>query len=80
MEIKTSKGKQNFPDNQFHNTVRLFYVLANFSFTTSETIGDFYLETCYIGISSQVAKGLETEDLRKIGKIKKLSKLHRMIA
>ena len=29
--------------NQHHNILRLFDVLPNFSFTTSETIGDYYL-------------------------------------
>ena len=29
--------------NQLHNIFRLFNVLENFPFTTSETIGDYYL-------------------------------------
>ena len=29
--------------SQFHNILRIFDVLPNFSFTTSETIGDYYL-------------------------------------
>ena len=29
--------------NQFHNILRLFDVLPSFSFTTSETMGDYYL-------------------------------------
>ena len=29
--------------NQFHNILRLFDVLPNFPFTTSETMGDWYL-------------------------------------
>ena len=28
--------------NQFHNILRLFDVLPNFPFTTSETMGDYY--------------------------------------
>ena len=31
------------PYNQFHNILRLFDVLPKFSFTTSETIRDYYL-------------------------------------
>ena len=31
--------------NQFHNILRLFDVLPNFLFTTSETMGHHYLET-----------------------------------
>ena len=29
--------------NYFHNILRLFDVLPNFPFTTSETMGDYYL-------------------------------------
>ena len=29
--------------DQFHNILRLFDVLLNFPFTTSETMGDYYL-------------------------------------
>ena len=31
--------------NHFHNTLKLFDVLANFPFPTSETMSDYYLET-----------------------------------
>ena len=33
----------NLNYNQFHNILRLFDVLPNFPFTTSETIRDYYL-------------------------------------
>ena len=36
--------------------------------------------TCYIQVASQVAKQLQTWDLRKLGNVKKVSNLHRMIA
>ena len=35
--------EKNLIYNQFHNILRLFDVLPNFPFTTSETIGDYYL-------------------------------------
>ena len=41
--MKAQKTKENFADNQFHNSLRLFDVLPNFSFATSETIGEYYL-------------------------------------
>ena len=66
--------------NQFHNILRLLDVLPNFLFTTSETMGHYYLETQYVRVASQVAERLKTEDLRKLGNIRKLSKLHGMIA
>ena len=37
------KSKRNFADNHFHNILRLFDVLTNFIFTTTETIRDYYL-------------------------------------
>ena len=33
----------NTPHNPFHNILRLLDVLPNFPFTTSETMGDYYL-------------------------------------
>ena len=44
--------------NQFHNILRLFDVLPNFSFTTSATMGDYYLETWYIPVASRVVERL----------------------
>ena len=41
--MKTQKAKENFADNQSHNILRLFDVLLNFRFTTSEMMGDYYL-------------------------------------
>ena len=43
-------------NNSFHNIVRLFDVLSNVPFTTSETMRDYYLQTWYIPVSSRVAK------------------------
>ena len=40
---------------------------------------DYYLETWYIRVASRVANQPKTDDLRKLGNIKKVSKLHRMI-
>ena len=36
--IKTQKAKEKFTYNHFHNTLKLFDVLVNFLFPTSETI------------------------------------------
>ena len=36
--IKTRKAKEKFTYNYFHNILKLFDVLVNFLFTTSETI------------------------------------------
>ena len=45
--------------NRFH-ILRLFDVLPNFPFTTSEAIREYYLYTWYILIASQVGKLLKT--------------------
>ena len=66
--------------NHVHNILRLFDVLPNALFSLSETIRDYYLQTWYIRVASRVAEPLKTSDLRKLGKIRKLSKPHRMIA
>ena len=66
--------------NHFYNILRLFDVLPNFLFTTSETMRDYYLQTWHIQVASRVAKQLQTEDLRKLGNIREVTKSHRMIA
>ena len=47
-------------NTRFHNILRLFDVLSNPHFTTSETIGDYYLCTWYIRIASRVAERRKT--------------------
>ena len=46
--------------NQFHNILRLFNVLTNVPLTTSETMGDYYLQTWYIRVASRVVERLKT--------------------
>ena len=78
-------------DKYFHNVLRLFDVLPNFPFTTSETMGDYYLQTWYIPVASRVAERpysplsgphsphKKKKNLRKLGNIRKVPKFHRMI-
>ena len=42
---KKQKAIEKFVDNQFQNILRLFDVLSNFPFTTSETMG-YCLTSC----------------------------------
>ena len=65
--------------NHFHNIMRLFDILPNFPFAATETMRDYDLQTCYIRVASRVPERIKTEDLRKLGNIRKVSKLHRMI-
>ena len=76
---KILKAKENFPDNHCHNIQRLFDILPNFPFTTSETMCNYYLYTGYIQFASRVAKRFKTQDLKKLGDIRRVSKLHRII-
>ena len=46
--------------NHFHNILRLFDVLPNFSFPTTETMSDYYLWTWHIRVASRFAKRLKT--------------------
>ena len=41
--------------NYFHNILRLFDVLPNFPFTTSETMPDYYLQRWCIKVASRAA-------------------------
>ena len=45
--------------NHFHNILRLFDVLPTFLSTTSETMRDYYLKTCYTRIVLRVAEQLK---------------------
>ena len=41
--LRSTKSNITKNNNQFHNILRLFNNLPNFSFSTSETMGDYYL-------------------------------------
>ena len=43
--INRQRKQKKIINNHFHNILRLFDVLPNFSFTTGETMRDYYLET-----------------------------------
>ena len=46
--------------NHVHNILRLFDVLPNFPFGTSETMRDYYLQTWYMRVASRVAERIKT--------------------
>ena len=78
--IRTQKAKESFGDNQFHDILRLFYVFPNFTLTTRETMSDYYLSTWYVRVASRVSERFQTEDLRKLRHLTKVSKVDRMVA
>ena len=71
MLIRTLSGKGNYADNSGHNIMRIFDLLPNFPFFTSERKPDYYIRVAW-----QVAERLKTQELRKLGKLKIMSKLH----
>ena len=58
--VETEPSTQPHFYNHFHNTLRLFDILPNFPFTTSETMRDYYLKTWYIRVAPRVAERLKT--------------------
>ena len=58
---------------QFHNILRIFDVLGG-------TMGDYYLQTWFVKVTSRVAEQLKTYDVRKLGNTREVSQFHRMIA
>ena len=80
LSINTQKAKGYFEDNQFDNILRLFDVLPNFLFTKIKMIENYYLEIWYIRVVSRVPEQLNAEELRKLGNIRQMSKVHRMTA
>ena len=63
-----------------HNILRLFDVLPNLTYTTSETIRDSYLQKWYIRVASRVAHRLKIKDPRELGNIRRVSKPHKIAA
>ena len=49
-----------FNHNHFHNILKLFDVLPNVAFITSETMGDYYLQTWCLRVASRVNEQLKT--------------------
>ena len=64
----------------FYIILRFFDVLPNFHFIQIETMCYYYLQTWYSQNASQVAERFKTQDLGKVGNIRKVSKLHRIRA
>ena len=48
--------------------------------STSETMPDYHLQTWDIRVSSRVPERLKTQDIRKLGNIRRVLKSNRMIA
>ena len=61
--------------NQFHNILRLFDVLPNFPFSTSETMCDYTHKHGIYELSQELPNDLRLR-IRKLGNIRKLSKSH----
>ena len=62
--------------NNFHNILRCFVVLPTFLFTKSKIMRDFYLQILYIRVASRAVERFKAKNLRKLGNIRKVFKLH----
>ena len=89
LRLYTFEGVDFKYDNNFfkfhhhlYNILRHFDVLPNFPFPKGETMRDYYLSTRYKRYVSRLAERLKKRlsHLKKLGKMMKVSKLHRMIA
>ena len=65
--------------NPGHNTLKLYNILVQIRFTTSNMKLDIYYSKLGIRVSSRVAERLKTYDPRKLGNIRKISNLGRHI-
>ena len=74
------KIKENLADNHAHNNLRHFDVSPNFSFTKSEVKGNCWLQIWHIRVASPFIVQVKIQDLRKLGKIIKISKIYSAIA
>ena len=61
--IKTCKAKEKIEDKKFFNILRLFDILSDFPFTTSQTMGGYYLSTWYIQVALRVAQRLKAQEM-----------------
>ena len=58
-----------------HNIYELCNILVKFRFTTNKLLLDIQYSKRYIRVTKQVVKRLQTQSLRKLGSIAKVSKL-----
>ena len=71
---------QEATSNHFHNILRLFDVLANFPFTRSEMILIITYKHGIYELPHELPNELAYKDLRRLGNIRKVLKLHSIIA
>ena len=69
---KDLKSKDYFARSHFPNILRRLDFLLKFSFTISETMHGYYLETCDIRVASPFPKPFKSYNLSKGGNICKL--------
>ena len=61
--------------NLVHNILELYNVLVQIRLIASKTKCDIYYSKLGVRVVSKVAERLKTQDLRKLGNIKKVSNL-----
>ena len=77
---KTWKAKQNFADNHVDDILRVFLWLSKFSFHHKWKEEWLLVINWNIKVTTRSAKWLKTYDIMKLGNIRKISKLQRLIS
>ena len=72
---KSREQKKNFQTTPVHNILELYNIIAKVRFATRKTKFDIFYSKLGIPVVSQVSERLQTEDLRKLGNITKMSNL-----
>ena len=75
--LKLQRAKTKFSGNPDHNILELYNILVQVRFNTSKTELDIQYSKLGKRVGSRVAERLKTQDLRKLGNIRKISDLGR---
>ena len=73
--LEVQRAKRKFSDNTGHNILELYNILVQIRFTTSKRKLDIQYRKLGIRVALRVAEWLNTQDLRKLGHVKKISNL-----
>ena len=73
--LEVQRAKRKFLDNPGHNILELYSILVQIRFPTSKRKLDIQYSKLGIRVASRIAERLRTQDLRKLGNIRKISTL-----
>ena len=73
--LEVCRAKRKFSGNPGHDILGLYNILVQIRFTTSKRKHDIFYSKLGIRVASRVAKRFKTQDLSKLGNIRKMSNL-----